>query len=434
MYNSLVTIVLQILLIWIISFHIYRITARRDGRAPIDDIGVVFLGIFTLYATLPSLFWLLQGGVYKPSNLSRLFLLKPRISEVVYLMNIALAYVIGFACVYLAFYRRVRRPVHTMYVFIGESKIAAAILIVSLAFFINLYLSGSSLMRSPTSRTDAYLVVAQLPLGFRQLLKLVSSFSSVASLVLLTGLIQRWPRFRWLIAVYVLALLFSLTGGGRADVVIGLFGLTICWHVFVRPITSNKLFAGVVLGLIAFTVLGIIRDFRSDGFTVASLGEFDHLWANAVELLQSKNKGGLKPPFSVRFNDLWAFVPSQLLWFEKNSFSIWFLDNFHPATKAVGGGFAFGAISEAVVGGGIFEALIRGALIGAIGIWIMKWIRKQRKAWWHFPLYLYMLIGVFRNVRDTTFRLWGDVVQVVLPALIVIAIISALLNTRKVSN
>jgi hypothetical protein len=167
------------------------------------------------------------------------------------------------------------------------------------------------------------------------------------------------------------------------------------------------------------------------GLEGVGVGEFDALWANAVELWQAKQRGGLSVPFGVRFEELFAFVPRQLLWFDKQSLSGWYLDTLHPAYKDIGGGWVFGAISQAVVGGGVFEALIRGAVLGVVAGWIMKWIRTPTSAWWRFPLHLYLLVGVFAGVRDTTFVQWGDVVQTWLPVPIVIAACGSLLTVAQ---
>lgn len=433
-------VLLQMFLIWAVVVWVYNLAAQRDGRAPIDDIGVFWLGVFALYATLPPLSWLLQGGSYGPLS-GRLFQMQPSTTEVVYLLSIALAYIIGFASVYIVLLRRVSRPVATAQARIGGTKMAAAFVIVLAASLIGIMIGKMGLIGSADSYIDSYRVIAALPLGLRQLIKMVGAFSSVATLVLLVAVLQRWPHYRWLFICYLLSIVVAINPeGSRAGVATGLLGIVIAWHVLVRPIPSGRLLAGGVFGLAVFLLLGIWRGLGSLtgigelGLDGVGVGEFDSLWANAVELWQAKQSGGLDVPFATRFGELFAFVPSQLLWFDKTSLSIWYLDIFYPIYKEQGGGLAFGAISQAVIGGGMFEAAIRGAILGALAGWIMKWVRTPTTAWWRFPLHLYLLIWVFTGVRDTTFTLWAAVVQAVLPALIVIAIIGALLNTRSALN
>lgn len=440
MHNTPLIVLLQIFLIWAVAIWVYYLAARRDGRAPIDDIGFLWLGVFALYATLPPLSWLLQGGSYGPLS-GRLFQLQPSNKEVVYLLCIALAYIIAFASVYIVLLRRVSRPVATALARIRGTKMAGAVMVVLAASLIGVVIGASGLIRPVESYGDSYLVIAELPLGLRQLIKIVGAFSSVAALVLIVAVLQRWPRYRLLFICYLFSILFSINPeGGRSEVATGLLGIVIAWHVLVRPIPSGRLLAGGVFGLVVFLLLGIWRGFGSltgigeIGLDGVGVGEFDSLWANAVELWQAKQSGGVDVPFETRFGELFALVPSQLLWFEKSSLSIWYLDTFHPIYKEAGGGLAFGAISQAVIGGGMFEAAIRGAIIGALAGWIMKWVRTPTTAWWRFPLHLYMLIWIFQGIRDTTFSLWGAIVQTVLPAIIVIAIIGELLTSRTVPN
>lgn len=175
-----------------------------------------------------------------------------------------------------------------------------------------------------------------------------------------------------------------------------------------------------------FLALGLLRDLGSwaelgalsrDGIEVS---EFDSLWANAVDLLRARESGGLHVPVAARFGEFWAFIPSQLLPFQKLSLSDWFVQTFYPAYQEAGGGLAFGAISQAMIGGGV--PALRGGVLDALATWAMKWHRSPTATWWRLPLYLYLLIFVFQSVRDTTFRQLDDVVQLVWPALLFVAL------------
>ena len=407
---------------------------------PIDDIGVLWLGVFALYATISPLSWLLQGGSYGPLS-GRLFHLQPSTNEVVYLLNIALAYIVSFASVYIVLLRRVSRPVASAQACIGGTKMAGAVVIVLAASIIGVVIGEMGLIKSPESYIDSYRVIQELPIGLRQFIKMVGAFSSVSTLVLLIAVLQRWPRYRLLFILYVLSLFVAFNPkGGRSGVAMGLLGIVISWHVLVRPIPFRRLLAGGVFCLVVFLLLGILRANGSLtgigelGLERVGVGEFDSLWANAVELLQAKQSGGVDVPVATRFGEFFAFVPSQLLWFDKSDLSGWYIDTFHPAYKEQGGGMAFGAISQAVIGGGMFEAAIRGAILGALVALIMKLVRTPSKTWWRFPFHLYLLVWAFQGVRDTTFSLWGAVVQTVLPALILIAMIGSLLTKRSALN
>ena len=430
-------VILQMVSIWAIVVWVFILTARRDGRAPIDDIGFLWLGVFALYSTLPPLSWLLQGGSYGPLS-GRLFEMQPSTNEIMSLLNIALAYILSFALIYIVLLRRVGRPVATAQGHIGGTKIASAAVIVMTSYVIGAAIGNMGLIRSPESYTDSIKVIAELPLGLRQFIKTVSSVSSIATLVLLVAVLQRWPRYRVLFIFYLLSIMVRIDPqGSRAGVVSGLLSIVIAWHVLVRPIPSRRLFVGGVLGLLVFLALGILRGKESVTgigdieLEVVEFGEFDTLWANAVHLWQLRQNGAVDVPFATRFSEFVAFVPSQLLWFEKSTLAVWYLDTYYPEFREQGGGLAFGAMSQAIIGGGMIEAAIRGATFGVIAGWIMMWVRAPSRSWWRFPLHLFILIWVYQGVRDTTFTLWGSIVQMVLPALVIIGLLGGLLGAMS---
>lgn len=429
-------VILQMASVWAIVVWVYILTARRDGRAPIDDIGFLWLGVFALYSTLPPLSWLLQGGFYGPGS-GRLFEMQPSANEVMSLLNIALAYIVSFALVYIVLLRRVSRPVAMAQAYIGGTKMAGAAVIVLAGYVSGVAIGKMGLIGVSESYTDSLRVLAELPLGLRQVLKAFSSVSLIATLVLLIGMLQRWarPRYRVLFIFYLLSIVANVDPqGSRTGVATGLLSIVIAWHVLVRPIPSLRLFVGGVLGLLAFLALGILRGRGSAAgigdiqLKMVEFGEFDTLWANAAQLWQVRQNGVFDVPFGTRFSELFAFVPSQLLWFEKSTLSVWYLDTYYPASKEQGAGLAFGAMSQAIIGGGMFEAAIRGATFGAIAVWIMKWVRTPSRTWWRFPLHLFILTFVYQGVRDTTFTLWGSLVQIVLPTFVVIGIVGGLLS------
>ena len=356
-------------------------------------------------------------------------------------MWIAVAYVVAFTSVYVVLRKRVSPPDPSAQAFIADDKLAAALVIVVVTYLFGLAMGASGLIGTAESYIDSFRVIYELPRGLRQLLKTVGGISSVARLVLLVALLQRWPRFRPFFFLYVLSIVVTINpGGGRGATVVALLAVAIAWHVIVRPFSSKGVLIGGASGLLMFLLLGLWRNFGSltganegefEGFGV---GEFDALWGNAIELLQARETGGALIPFWTRFGELVAFVPAQLLWFDKVSPSDWYLDGFYPGYKEEGGGFVFGAITQAVVGGGVFEAAIRGAILGALAGWIMKWVRAPTQAWWRFPLQLYLLVGVFSGIRETTFIQWGEVVQTWLVAPLAIAMVATLFAKRPVAD
>jgi oligosaccharide repeat unit polymerase len=430
-------ILLQILLIWLIVFSVYNQLALRDGRAPIDDIGLWWLGAFLLYSTLPPLSWLIQGGSYGPLS-GRLFKFQPTNHEVAYLLSISLAYVFGFTSVFHVLSKRVPNPVLVTQVPISNSKMVSAILIISFSFLIGILLVQFGLIRKAESYTDSYAVIYELPRSLAQLHKMLGVLTNFSTLVLVVAIFQSWPKFRILFLIHILVIILSIDPeGGRGRIVTAFLAIVVAWHVLIRPITSRKFFIGAFLGLVIFLVFGILRSINSLsevgvlGFEGIGVGEFDALWANAIELLQAKKNGEININFQTRFGEIIFFIPSQLLWFEKLSLNDWYLNNFYPGLKETGNGWVFGAISQSVIGGGLIEAAIRGAILGLLAGWFMKWVRSPSKAWWRLPLHLMLLVGVFSSIRETTFIQFTSLIQVVLTAPVIISIIGLLITTKN---
>ena len=398
----------------------------------------MWLGIFALYSTIPSIYWVLIGGSYSILDFYRLYELQPLPEEIIHLLTISVGYVSGFAFIYLLLRNQVLRPKGKQsFGYIDHSKMLGAFVIVALFQLGMLVLGAGGFIRTPESYYDAYLVLHELPLAARQIIKIGEGFSSVGMLVLLTGILQRWPRQKHLLFGYMTVLLVSFDPrGARTTIAVGIISMGIAWHLLVRPIPMRRWVTAGIVGMIVFTVLGLIRALESfEEFGTLTMeghgmGEFDASWANAVELMQAKQAGWLEIPIAARFAEIWAFLPSQLFPFEKQSLSDWFLETFHPELKAIGGGWAFGAIAQAVIGGGVTEAVIRGGVLGWIAALTMRWYRSRETAWWQLPLYLYILVFVYQSIRDTTFQPIGSIIQIVIPALLIISFLGELFNLR----
>lgn len=434
MYSS---VLLKIFLIWLIVFWVYNQASRRDRRVPLDDVGIWWLGVFLLYSTLPPLSWLIQGGSYGPLS-GRLFKLQPTYGEIEYLMNISLSYILGFTLMFQVFLKRIPRPTNHRQVLINKSKMYSAILIIFITFFIGFLLSQFGLIREAESYSDSYAVIYELPRPLAQLHKMLGVLSNFSTLVFIVAIFQNWPKFRLLLFIHLLLLFFSIDPeGSRGRIIIAFLAIIVAWHVLIRPIPSRKIFVGGFLGLVVFLALGIYRnisaltDLGGLGFEGIGVGEFDALWANAIELHQAKKNGEINIDFETRFGEIIYFIPAQLLWFEKLSLNDWYLNSFYPGLKETGNGWVFGAISQAVIGGGLIEAFIRGAILGSLAGLFMKWVRSAQKYWWKFPLHLMLLVGVFSGIRETTFIQITSLVQVGLIAPIIISIVAALLTPQS---
>jgi hypothetical protein len=421
-------VILQSLAILAISVWVALRAYRQDRRVPIDDLGVMFLGILALYTAFPAMSWALQGGYDLDSNL-RLFRLQPSPDDVQSILNIALAYAASFALIY-APRRMPTVPSHHQLISKPQMIVAAGILATVSGASLVLQLAG--LIEAAESYIATYRVIQSLPLGLRQALRIGDGMAKIAAVVFAIGVLRRWPRSRWIVIAYLLLTLIRFDPeSARSFWMLPILTLGIGWHILVRPIPWRRSVLGGVTILVLFSLLGLWRD--SGEFRVTlDLGELDHIWANNVELLQTRERGGLDVPATVRFQEFVAFIPSQILPFPKLDVATWFLQEFYPSFQAEGGGLVFGAVAQVVIGGGIVEAVLRGVVLGFLASAIRRWLYQRPKhPWWHLPLYVYLLVYSYYTVRNTTFSLVGECVLVVLPALLLIAAGGRLLRVHR---
>lgn len=440
-----IKVLLSILLIWAVVIATCVFAARRDKRAPADDIGVMWLVALAMYGTLPPLSWLLQGSSYGLLSVHRLFMLQPTSAEIVQLMYLGIAYACGFAGVYLFLRRYVPRPHSYTHAPIKGPQITAALLFVLVYLALTTALRAGGYLRSAESYVDSYSAVQELPLGLRQILRIAAGIANIAQLVLLVALLQRWPRTRKLFILYIVMLLLTYDpSGSRKAVALGLLSAAIGWHILIRPIAARRWVTAGTVGFVVFTILGVLRgigiwggdtgDFEAGDFEGIGLGELDSLWANSLHLLQ-EGHSKLDIPWAARYGEFWAFIPSQMLPFGKLTLQDWYLDTFFPEYKEQGGGWEFGALTQAVIGGGVVEALLRGSAIAVLSIGLMKWYRSSTAtAWWRLPLYLHLLTIAFLSIRGTTFGPLAEFVQIGVPALFLIELTATLVAQMSPST
>lgn len=426
-----------ITIIWCTVFFLYRYSAKKDKSAPIDDIGVFWTATLALYTTLPVFSWILQGYTYISPLNPRLIEYQPSIQDVNYLLLIAVSYSVGFS-IFFSFFRKKINKLEIG----GFKQINSPIILVALGIllFTKLVLFSSVILfgiQSADSYIDQYRVIQEAPLVIRQILKYLLAFQSLAIIIILISIFQNWKKSKIYFLFFLLFTLFSFDPeGGRASIATTILAILFLWHVLIKKISSRVWISFSIIGIILFLAFGLLRgvqnlsDYNLTGEDNPGVGEFDAIWSNAVHLNAEKKKGNVNVPFTVRFGEFWEFVPSQFLPFNKSSMSIWYLDTYYSEYKEQGGGWAFGALSQAVIGFGPIEGFIRGGILGALYGFFMFWYRKSKNLWWSLPFYLSIYLFSFMSLRDTTFQQLSSLIQNTLPGLFLIFLLSLTLKKR----
>ena len=302
-------VLFQLFLILFLTYKLFLKCEKRDGRAPIDDLGVLWLASLGIYTTLPVISWLAQGASYSPLS-GRLYELQPTVNEVIGLLNITIGYAIGLISVYFILPNFVGKPNYSIKPSIRTKLVFSALLIVLIAWGINFVINLTGIVRVAESYTDGYAAYSELPLPVRQIIKLFTAFSNVASLIILVYIFENWDKSKKYFLLYLLFTLSSFSlEGARTGLVINLLAIVICYHLYIRSIPTKKIFAWGLIGIFIFLLIGVVRSLSSIsqlgqiGFEGVGVGEFDQLWANAIELLQVKQSKKIIVPFSIRFGE-----------------------------------------------------------------------------------------------------------------------------------
>jgi hypothetical protein len=282
---------------------------------------------------------------------------------------------------------------------------------------------------------ESYLAVQSLPLLVRQALKFASGTGFVCTLAILTWLFRDYRRKRWIIAL-LLAGETALTLaalGARSQLMLLLAASGILYHLEVRPV---RLRTAMLLGsgaLAAFLALGIVRSLQGvRGFgeraSSLSVGEFEGVFGNALDLERRKAQGEVPPvPTGFFVADVLAPIPSQLLPVTKVDPADWYLETFYPEIKERGGGLVLGVIAQSILGGGPAEVVARGLIVGVFFAALHRLFVRRRGRFWVTAVYLWTLLMAAVSFRATSFYFVSPFVQQVLPTIILVEVIRALI-------
>jgi hypothetical protein len=421
-------VALPLLAAVVIALSFALVIEAWERSASLDEIGIWYVAALAAYTSLPLLSYLALGMQYTPLNDNRLFTIQPTPADVAVVGWLHVTYMAAFALPYLALRGRhswsttERCPV----------RASAVMVIVGLWVVTNLALVLPALFfdLSAGSYLDQYAVIAQLPLGVRQFLKLLDGTRSVLTILLLIVLFRHYERTRWLIAGVLLWQVATtvLAGGSRTEMMITVVATAILFHRFVARIRLRTAVVGGLIGLVTFLGLGLLRTFRGAAdagpfSVVAGAGEFESLFGNAIDLRDrlDRNEFARGEP-AVTLSDLVGPVPSQLLPFAKDDPSSWYLRTFYPELMERGGGLAFGVISQAIAGLGFADLLLRGLLVAFIFAALHRYYRANAGRLWVIAFNAWMIVWAYQSFRASTFAMLTMFVQVFLPTFLMIEI------------
>jgi len=384
-----------------------------DGSVPLE-IGTIYAVAVALYGLAPLAGFLLSGMEFSLLSDTRLVQYAPSPEEVGAFAWKYVIYLGSFSLAYL--FTRWSGGVRPQEV--GESRtvlpfpLFLVLFLLVLYFFFLRILFGVSYAWSYEDTAAAMDALLALPLVVHQVSSHLNGMLFTAKVAIMILVFERYWRRPWtfvLVAWLTLEVALSvLKMGARTEAVLLLLGAMFLYHWRIKPLKLSVLAAGGVFLIAGYIAFGVVRDYReafleADEGRVSSSNEFQAVFSTAFDLEKRRLDGSLQVPWSVYLSDITAVVPSQFVPFEKVDKAEWYLDV--AGVRDTGVGFAFGAISESVIGFGNIELLLRGMVIGYLFARLHLWYRRHPRDFWVLLVYCMATLWSYHTFRNASFHL-----------------------------
>jgi len=410
----------MLLLLVGIGFLLFQ-SYRRKRRSKFIDLGVAFLAVVLIYGIIPGVgFLLAQLGVGEilDARLSNGF----DLAVVESVQLIYLLFTVGFAVAYAAVRRfSVTRQDHR-----AEARLAIRWL-APLAFILLVTVSVVPGLLGGDVGSDyisSYNALRSAPIIVQQLFGIATQVSFASLVAIIVFAVAAWPsrhlRVAALIGCYLVYT--TLAGGSRTAAFLCFFAYIITASIYVRRLAMASIVTTGACALSLFMIVGLFRD-QVTGSCLGLLqsGEFTSLFINAIDLKERLDSGfSVDSRFAFYLVDLARLMPSQLVGGEKLDPATWYVQTFYPHYYEAGGGLAFGAMTESVIGFGAAEAAIRGALLGLLFAWVANHLIEGRPSPARVFVYVWLVVVSYQSLRDTTFSLFTRALYHLLPILLLL--------------
>jgi hypothetical protein len=393
---------------WLPLLLVLSVSSYRDGRRQFVEIGVVYAAVVSIYTVVPLLGYVAAGYSYTPFSDSRLFASQPSPDEVAF---VAWHYV-AYLFVFVAVYRAVRGGAN----FVGaqgmrveKSLVWAVVILLALGKGLHLLILAAYGSAADDSYLGSYLRLAAAPVLVQQFHGHLTGMVFVLQICAVVLLCRDFARGKWLLVAWIaLEAAFLLTSfGARTSFAVLLLTSVIAYCWFVRPLPLASLVSLAIIGLAGFVLIGIVRSSGgllsvAEGAFAAS-GEFEAIFGNAIDarsLSAAGETSGLWMP--TYLGDILSIVPQQLLPFEKSNLADWYLRTYHFEFGDSGGGFAFGAIAESLVGAGSVDVVWRAALVGGLFALVHRYAAARMRRFWPIVFCLWLSVFSYACFRVST--------------------------------
>lgn len=434
--EALYILIPALVAVWICSYSILRVW-KEDREIPILDIGVYCVIFTTLYTVVPLLNFYFGGLDFGLLSDARLQHRRPSAEELGLFFRNHIAYLASLAFAYSLF-RRSNKSLPRLHVSPPGPKTLRVVVFMFLVFTFYfaalLYLFGIGFK----SGYDAESNISEGPLWLQQINGKLGDILFISQAAVLGFLVLRKNDARIRIFLYLLiawsVLSAFLQPGSRGSLMSLLLLTVLFWHRF-HGVPMRFIVVFVPLAFTAFMFLGLFRSFLDlsaltlvlDEFkTIASAtNEFQALLGTSFDVYKMMESGVDIPPM-LALNDFMPMLPPQQLWpFQKITGADWYVVQI--GQEGTGAGFMWGVISQSLIGFGLIELIVRGAVLGWFLAYVHRWYQRRYTKFLPTVFYVFLCLSSLWTFRDTT----GAILWSIWWALIPFGLIFYLLGRRS---
>jgi len=409
-----------------------------DRSASYFEIGVVYAGIVALYAAVPPVIAVLNGFEFSPLRDGRFAAAQPLPSEIASIAWWYAIYVAAFCFTYALVRPRESVRAKPLKPAGRAVPIAAVMLLAAVKLFDVVMIWAFHL--HPQSYGEQYLLIGELPMFWRQIANVLDGMEITLELIILAALAFNYRRTKWLIVLFVAALvaLTVLRRGARTEMAIVVIAAMQLRDLLVKRISARTIGIAAAAGFMAFLAMSIVRQ-ESYGFRLPTLEElsgpgtdFEGIFNNAWDLKYVQGaSGAFRDQPSLLYSGITGLIPQQLLPFQKASPSVWYVQTYYPVDYARGGGLVFGVVAQAVVGYGVIELLLRGIFVGLLLGSVHRYFVHGRVGVFYLAFYVWMTVMAYQTCRNTTLSLVSQTLYRFVPAVLATLLLAAVLRRGR---
>jgi hypothetical protein len=422
-------------LVVIFSVFLAVIAAKQKAQMRFLQIGIVYAGFLLLYAAVPLLMFAVSDFVHTPAGDYRLW---PATIE--QRATLAWWYVAALAsfCTAYAMVPMRGRAHGTLSMTRPDVPLVFVLFVATLCAALVRLAVGQTLDTGGTY-VGGYLAIQQLPLLAAQLFSQLLGSELTFQILLVTALFSHYRRARSFLFLFFVGLIVLniVRPGARTPMLLVFVSAAVMYDFFVRRLSMRFIAIAAAGGFVLFTSIAFFRQDTGKGpvslkQAFVTMNEFEAMYGNAYELKYTLGQSGhaLRTP-ALYFADLTALFPQQIFPFQKTAPSLWYISTFYRDLLASGGGLAFGALSEAVIGAGVIELIWRGALLGLIFGLMHRRLLSRRVSFAFLGFYVWLTVWAFQSIRNTSFGLLNLALYRFLVPLCAVYLVAMLLRRNR---